>query len=351
MRGPSFYAMTFSLNAERQALRATLLPAAALLDLRDWFPVTLTQQHEIVWRHLPQRFTTPFFNDALHPGPDARACVTPWPPAPPLAHALQQLPHVAPSAFVFHVSRCGSTLLTQLLTTLPQCIVMSEPPIIDACLRATLHLTTAQQIDLLQHMMRALGQQRQAIENRLIIKLDSWHIQYLPLLRAAFPDTPCWFLYREPQAVLASHQRQRGPQMVPGLILPLQLPQLLPQQPGPALAPGDLDGYCINVLGWMMRQALMHAPHLQLLNYNQLPDAIWQRLLPQLGVQCDSKHIAAMRARAGFHAKNRDSAFHGDPGQAPQASALTATQQLLQQTLQQTLLPLYQQLELCASSP
>jgi hypothetical protein len=330
--------MTFSLNAERQALRATLLPAAALLDLRDWFPVTLTQQHEIVWRHLPERFTTPFFNDALHPGQHERACVTPWPPAPPLAHALQQLPHVAPSAFVFHVSRCGSTLLTQLLTTLPQCIVMSEPPIIDACLRSTRHLTPAQQIDLLQYMMRALGQQRQTLENRFIIKLDSWHIQYLPLLRTAFPHTACWFLYREPQAVLASHQRQRGPQMVPGLILPQQLPQ----QPGPELAPGDLDGYCIGVLAWMMRQALTHAAHLQWLNYSELPDAIWHRLLPQMGVQCDAAHIAAMRARAGFHAKNRDSAFHGDPGLTP---PLTATQQRLQQALQQTLLPLYQQLE------
>lgn len=314
------------LNAERQALRAQSVAPTDLADLRHWFPVTLIDQH-IAWRRHEERFTTPFFADTLQQQtPDQRqVCLTPLPHSPQLAQQLLALPVLAPSAFVFHVSRCGSTLLTQLLSTLPQCIVMSEPPIIDAALRS------GAQPDphLLRQMILALGQRRFG-ESHFVIKLDSWHLPHLPLLRSLFPDTPCWFLYREPQAVLASHQRQRGPQMVPGLILP-------PQLGNAARAAGDLDGYCLQVLAWLFKLALEHAGHLHLLNYSQLPGAVWQALLPQLGVQPTAVEVGAMQQRSGFHAKDRASAFHGDP-----CSSLTHA---AQQMLRDELLPLYQQLE------
>ena len=326
------------LNAERQALRAQRLAAEHLTNLCHWFPVTLIDRH-IAWRHHDERFTTPFFADTLQQQAEQQrlVCLTPLPHPPQLRQSLQQLPVLAPSAFIFHISRCGSTLLTQLLSTLPQCIVMSEPPIIDAILR---HSPEPDPL-LLREMILALGQRRFG-ESHYVIKLDSWHLPHLPLLRRIFPDTPCWFLYREPQAVLASHQRQRGPQMVPGLILPAQLGDS-------NRLPGDLDGYCLQVLAWLFKLALAHADQLHLLNYKQLPTALWQDLLPQLGWQPSTSEIEAMQARSGFHAKNRASAFHGDPASCLPPPAPTSTQTMQQETLQemyqQRVLPLYEQLE------
>ncbi len=41
---------------------------------------------------------------------------------------LEQIPDTLPlSALILHVSRCGSTLITRMLTTLPQCVALSEP--------------------------------------------------------------------------------------------------------------------------------------------------------------------------------------------------------------------------------
>ena len=314
------------LNAERQVLRAQSIAPDRLSDFRNWFPVTLLDQ-QIAWRHHQGRFIAPFFADTLHlqPQDERKVCLTALPTPPQLAEQLQNLPALAPSAFIFHISRCGSTLLTQLLSTLPQCIVMSEPPIIDAILCAR------QQPDqhLLRQMVLALGQRRFG-ESHYVIKLDSWHLPHLPLLRATFPDTPCWFLYREPEAVLASHQRQRGPQMVPGLILP-------PQLDNTELAASDLDGFCVQVLGWLFKHALTHAAHLHLLNYSQLPDAVWQHFLPQLGLHPSATEITAMQTRSGFHAKNLGSTFLGDTAPERPSPAL--------QTLTQTVLPLYRQLE------
>jgi hypothetical protein len=371
--------MSSPLNADQLAQRLIMrLPQIApheLPDLSNWFPVTLFD-HAIGWRQVPERFTAPFFTDTLNSQPPAarRACVTPLQLDNRVSAQLAALDAVAPSAFIFHVSRCGSTLLCQMLASLPECIVISEAPMLDACLRQTPHdMPREAQITLLRQMVRALGQrrsplerhplerhplerqplerqslerqplerqplerqplERQPLEQHLFIKLDCWHLPYLPLLRAAFPTTPCWFLYREPGAVLASHQRQRGPQMVPGMVFPAHLRP--DGDVGPELAPGDLDGYCLQVLHLLMQQALQYGAQLHLLNYSELPGALWQTLLPQLGINISTGQLHIMQARAGFHAKRQEHAFHGDPQAAHAAPALPSALQTLYAQLEQ----------------
>jgi hypothetical protein len=306
---------------ERQLLRGQPIAAGDLTSLHNWFPITL-QGREIIWRHVPDRFTASFFADTLlQQNPAQRyICRTgfDW---------LARLePALTPSAFIFHTSRCGSTLLTQLLSTLSSCIVMSEPPIVDAFLR--LHPTEPEFSGGsagLRQLILALGQQRSLEETHFFIKLDSWHIQFLPILRAAFPDTPCWFLYREPEAILASHQRQRGPQMVPGMVATLA---------AETLEAGDLDGYCAKVLAGFFEAALANIEHLQLINYRQLPDILWQDLLPRQGLNCTLEQLERMRQRAGFHAKSQGIRFSGDASPASSHPIL-----------QQRVAPLYAQLE------
>ncbi|MDM5179577.1 aspartyl/asparaginyl beta-hydroxylase domain-containing protein [Massilia sp. DJPM01] len=301
---------------ERLLLRAEAVAWHAGMPMRHWFPVTIAgTPPQLAWRHAAgQRFTDPFFDNTLaRQVPQQRQrCDTP-------AAALGAVgPTLAPDAFIFHVSRCGSTLLTQLLAALPQCVVMSEPPVIDALLRrhhdeaAAAHDTAA----LLRQVVLALGQHRFAGEAHFFVKLDCWHIHSLALVRLAFPDTPCLFLYREPGAVLASHRRQRGPQMVPGLLHPALLP------PAPAsLAPGDLDGYAAQVLAGFFEAAAaaVQAGALELLNYADLPALVADTLLARFGIACTAQQGEQLRQRAGFHSKHAGAPFGGDPAGAAAA--------------------------------
>lgn len=320
MAAPSYF-LSYPMLNERQLLRGRPVAADVLVSLRSWFPITL-QGREIVWRHVPDRFTASFFTDTLQQQNPAQRyiCRTEF-------DWLKRLePGLMPSAFIFHTSRCGSTLLTQLLSTLSCCIVMSEPPVIDAFLR--LHQTEPESSGgsaNLRQLILALGQQRSPEESHFFIKLDSWHIQFLPIFRAAFPDTPCWFLYREPEAILASHQRQRGPQMVPGMVTTLA---------AETLEVGDLDGYCAKVLAGFFEAALANVESLQLINYRQLPDILWQDLLPRQGLDCTSEQLERMRQRAGFHAKDQRVHFSTD---TPPISS--------HPILQQRVAPLYTELE------
>ena len=281
------------------------------MDLRRWYPLfaqrdAQTGEVSLCWRDLGrQPFNEPFFVNTLtrQPHEERRVCHTPLAALATLGDCL------APDAFIFHVSRCGSTLLTQLLTTLPQCVVLSEPTVIDSLL--LLHhdgMVGSDSIALLRQAILALGQRRTGEETHFFIKFDCWHIHNLTLLRQAFPDTPCLFLYREPQAVLASHQHQRGPQMIPGMLHPALLPLSAHQ-----LAPGDHDGYASVVLSSLFMAAQPHAAagQLQLINYNQLPGMVLDDLLPRFSITPTAGQLQAMRERGGVHAKY-GTVFHGD---------------------------------------
>lgn len=327
---------------ERQLTKGEQVPWHDGMDLRNWFPLTAGIDARgavtLAWRNLQEmRFTDSFFENTLarQPRDARRVCHAP-------VEALQQLSDgLVPDAFIFHVSRCGSTLLTQLLAALPQCIVMSEPPIIDSVLR--LHHNMAKDragagagagdtVALLRQVMLALGQRRSGSETRFVIKFDCWHIHSMALLRQAFPGTPCLFLYRQPQAVLASHQRQRGPQMVPGLIHPALLP--LPDQPD---APGDLDAYTGRVLASLFAAAQTQAGagNLTLINYDQLPAILFDELLAMLAIDCTAQQLETMRQRSGFHSKYTGNTFSGDPQQQiPRLQQIAALVE-----------PAYQQLE------
>ncbi|KAB0326129.1 hypothetical protein O3297_13390 [Janthinobacterium sp. SUN128] len=305
--------------------RGTVVPWHTGMDMRRWYPLfarhdAQTGEVSLCWRDLGQQpFSEPFFVNTLarQPWDERRICHTPLAALATLGDCL------APDAFIFHVSRCGSTLLTQLLATLPQCVVLSEPTVIDSLLR--LHhdgMTGGDSIALLRQAILALGQRRTGEETHFFIKFDCWHIHNLALLRQAFPDTPCLFLYREPQAVLASHQRQRGPQMIPGMLHPALLPL-----PAHQLAPGDHDGYAGVVLSSLFKAAQPHAAagQLQLINYNQLPGMVLDDLLPRFRIAPTAGQLQAMRERGGVHAKY-GTVFQGDAPHAASSPPATAEQ-------------------------
>ncbi len=302
--------------ADKTLLRGLEIDATSLTGLRGWYPVGIDEtdptQALLCWRYLGEkRLTAAFFEDSFtgQAAQERKLCRTPL-------QGLHDLPPaVAPSAFIFHVSRCGSTLLTQMLATLPQCIVVSEPPVLDAFFRLHHHHPTRSGGEhTLRQLISALGQQRSPQESHFFIKFDSWHMPWLPWLRHLFPQTPCLVLYRDPAQVLASHRRERGAHMVPGLVDLCALPLCTSH-----LAPGDLEGFAEHVIAAIFRSACTAVQQDQdiatqdnpiiLLNYSQLPDVLWTELLAKFQLPCPSSELAALQARAQWHAKKPHQSF------------------------------------------
>jgi len=216
-------------------------------------------------------------------------------------------PGLAPSAFIFHASRCGSTLLAQMLARLDSHIVLSEPPPLDQLLRA--HYASPLKGDAqraaIGAMLSALGQCRDGRASRLVVKLDAWNIYELPLLRRCFPDTPWLFLYRDPLEIAASHLQQSGMHMVPGLIgeSPLNLADE---------APTPREEFIARRLARLLQTAAdLHRQHGGLLlNYSELPMALGGRLRAMFGLDA----VQASMALDGSvqNAKRPEQAFTAD---------------------------------------
>ncbi|QAU46352.1 sulfotransferase [Bradyrhizobium guangzhouense] len=285
------------------------------LPPRGWLPVR-TQWHEralwLDWAYVgPEPFREPFFEQSV-----VRWCSKPFnrlfryaTPFDALTEAQPQHLQLAPSGFIFHMSRCGSTLVSQMLAASPRHVVISEAEPIDAVVQArrpSPDLTEDQQVAMLRTMVGALGQARSSEQQHLFVKLDSWHTLALPLFRRAFPDTPWIFLYREPVEILVSHSRRRGMHMVPGLLGDVfgEPPEAAP----------NLDAYCGHVLGRIGESALQNHAHgaSLLVNYTGLPEAIWTDVLPHFGIHCSAADRAAMAHVGQYDAKTPDRPFAGD---------------------------------------
>ena len=301
---------------ERAMLRGERVAEEKLKSLQGWYPV-MVGNDGLWWRFFGEKkFSEPFFYDTVSSlNQQSRLCLRTAFDAPEKFDDA-----IAPTAFIFHVSRCGSTLLTQLLASMPECIVMSEPPVIDSFLRR--YHAGADRGDaekMLRNIVSALGHRRFAEERHFFIKLDSWHIGSLPLFRRAFPNTPFLFMYREPDKILASHRRQRGRQMVPGLVN-----AAMPKLDFALTTPGDLDGYCVKMLEYFFDSACRYADELIFINYRQMPHIVWGGLLDYFAIFPAPAKFEAMKLCSGQHSKS-GGIFTGDPAATEPGSEPCAT--------------------------
>jgi hypothetical protein len=264
--------------------------------------------------------TEPFFESAVH-----RAMGRPFNRLFRYRIALDDLVanvpsplSLPPNGFIFHMSRCGSTLAAQMLATRERSIVISEAPPIDAVVqlaRATPHWPAERHPEFLRAIIAAYGRRRRGDENQFFVKLDSWHTLALPLFRRAFAGVPWLFLYRNPVEVLVSQMRQRGSQMVPEIMPPA------------FYGIDNADGpqgveYCARVLNKICTAALTGCiddgglP----VNYDELPGAVESRILPHFGLSATPPERDAMALAARRDAKNPTFDFSRDT-EAKQSAA------------------------------
>jgi hypothetical protein len=284
-------------------------------DLHGWLPVRAWQR-DGEWRldwcwFGEQRLTRPFFRDDVD-----LALRLPFNQAFRRETGLDVLldwqissPGLAPSALIFHASRCGSTLMAQMLASLERHVVLSEPPPLDSLLRAHFHdpAASSQQPAWIAALMSAYGQRRCGGEQRLMVKLDAWNVFEAPLLRDLYPNTPRIFLYRDPLEIVVSQLRQPGMHRVPGLLGPSAL-----DFAGEDIAAMSPLEYTSRTIGRILEQGLelCRAQGGIPVNYNELPDALWDRLAPVFGLgEADTPKL---RDIAAFDAKQPAMWFSAD---------------------------------------
>jgi hypothetical protein len=293
---------------------------------RGWIPVRSFWRENrafVDWCYLgKERLTEPFFDDSI-----LKRFRQPFnllfrhqTPIEFLGELNEFSAGLKPTGFISHLSRCGSTLVSQMLAALEQNIVISEASPIDFVLR-TGNIAEETRIEWLQWTINALGQKRNSEEENYFIKFDSWNTLELDLVKRAFPDVPWIFLYRNPVEIIVSHIRQRGAQMIPGLIKEI-LPDLSFEKSLRMLP----EEYCARVLGKICKSALESIKSNEGLpvNYTELPDAVNEKILKHFNVELTEIDIEKMLAAASFDAKNPGLNFSADTEKKKKEASVAA---------------------------
>ena len=284
--------------------------------LFNWIPVTLIEKDNEIyfeWIYLADlKYADPFFDETLAKCKSHAYNSKPFKVISTVENLIDwsnELISVELKSLVFHVSRCGSTMLSQSLASSSENVMISEAPIIDQILRSDLFSLDKKTI-LIQSIIKLLGQKRFPEQQHLIIKLDAWHIFNSTYLRSIFPELPFALLYRNPTEVLKSHQKMMGMHMVPN-VLPSNVFGISPKE--------------INEVSFEQYGALVLEKYFQgfvdfyktdqnvvMLNYNEGMKAVVEKFVAFIKVHYSNDEGSKMYDRLKRHSKNESAVFAGD---------------------------------------
>jgi hypothetical protein len=280
------------------------------MDLAGWNPVSsrrLDGEFVVDWEFTGElRFTDSFFSDTLtrariaHRGQQQTTLAQ-------AADWLETHPGLEPSGFIFHMTRCGSTLAARMLAALPGNRVLSEPTALDPLLIDPA-IPRADRLRWLRTLVGILGCPLPG-ESQYFIKLDCWHVLDLPLFVEAFPRTPWIFLYRKPAEVLVSQIKQPGYWTVPSLFDPRYFGVV----PDECFRLGRVE-YVAHALSQICAAALehRHCGRGMLVNYNRLPDFVVRGLTGHFQLNWSGEDLSLMAQAAMRDAKHVHAPFSPD---------------------------------------
>ena len=121
-----------------------------------------------------------------------------------------------PAGFIFHMGRCGSTLLSKALARPGENIVISEAPphfliwplLTGSWLKPP--KLSHENTQIFRNLVLTMGRKRAPDQRAHFIKFTTYTVLFFDFITSVFPDVPCLFLYRDPAEVLVSFLRH-GP--------------------------------------------------------------------------------------------------------------------------------------------
>jgi hypothetical protein len=284
--------------------------------VKSWIPVKLYPEDESLlcrWLYVGNKdFTEPFFDETIS------ACRAQFTENGHLKKSMSSIniledfasdiESVSPTAFIFHISRCGSTLISQMLGMQPSNIILPEVPFFDDLLRYGKKNNRMPEIlPQLKAAVDLYGAKRNENYNNLFIKTDSWHLHFYKELRTLYPTVPFFLLYRKPDEVLRSQQKKRGMQAIPNLLEADIFgfdKDKISKMPFDEYMGMVIESYLLAFENILQKDKLAYA-----INYHDGAMQIVDTIASVTSLQISDSEKLLMQKRAGFHAKFPEQIF------------------------------------------
>ncbi len=298
------------LSATRQYNHLITIPNSEFYA--NWFPCEYQVKDQTIrWCLLPEKMVhRPFFDDAVsvvNRRNLVNSVLQPKTSLHDLVNSSLPITQRNPNGFIFHLSRCGSTLISNAFAASGDCGVISESSVLREILLDD-RLDTDIQINALQKLI-TLQSRCYGEEGHLVIKLNAWDIKFFSLIKKAYPEVPVTFIIREPETILLSHNRSSGIHMVPN------------NSRVSALFSGvtetDLHRYRISVLEILMGQMLdalkqSHDSKVMVIDYSQITSDKIKQLATHFNMPMNDEQLESVRQDMKRYSKEPDRSYQGD---------------------------------------
>jgi hypothetical protein len=135
-----------------------------------------------------------------------------------LLKAGNQVPLIVPSGLIFHISRCGSTLIANALRVAAGARVLAEAtpiayllgPYLSAVWPVALEEWQSSRAELLRAVVNLYGQGGPGNSPRVVIKFSSVGILSMDFIRSVWPSVPTLIVVRDPVEVIVSNLQAPG---------------------------------------------------------------------------------------------------------------------------------------------
>jgi hypothetical protein len=217
------------------------------------------------------------------------------------------LDSVPPTGFIFHSSRCGSTLVANACRAINNSIVLSEPPPLDKLIARL--ITDAPQHSprsaiysvFIRGVVHALAQRRNGNERHLFIKFACCSFSQLDRIRRIWPNVPWLFLYRDPIETMVSNITTIPPWLVDD---DRRVLASITNVSATEVAAMSLEELCARTIGSLYQTAHRLANDGgMLLNYSQLSVPVISSVLKFFNVSPSSEELETIARTSRIYSK------------------------------------------------
>jgi hypothetical protein len=289
----------------------------ALSDLKGWWPVdavVVDGRPGLAWMDMSGvSLTEPFFQQTVERAKaDGRERGKLFTEFDVLLKLEKSLDSVPPTGFIFHSSRCGSTLVANACRAISNSIVISEAPPIDKLIARFITDAAGNSVKeslysvFVRGVVHALAQRRTGNEQHLFIKFAACSFAQLERITRIWPNVPWLFLYRDPIETIVSNLEDVPPWLVDE---DRRVLASITNSTPAAVRELGLEELCARTIGSLYTTALDLAnENSMLLNYKQLSLPVISNVLKFFKISPSADEIETIARASGVYAKDASGA-------------------------------------------
>jgi hypothetical protein len=274
-------------------------------DLKGWLPVdavVVDGRPGLWWMEMSGiSLTEPFFQQTFERARKEKRAER-FTEFDVLLRLEKELESVPPTGFIFHSSRCGSTLVANACRAVSNAIVLSEANAIDKLIArfitdADSPVKESLYSVFLRGVVHALAQRRTGSEQHLFIKFACCSFAQFERIKRIWPNVPWLFLYRDPVETIVSNMRDVPPWLID------DDRRVLSSIIGDARET-TLEELCARTIGSLYATAYNLANgNSMLLNYKQLSVPVMANILKFFKVDVSAEELETITRTSGVYSK------------------------------------------------